>query len=129
MRHKFKQKSVAEYVIAYSSYYLAAKNPFISGNSRVVIIDCTAAWIKAIKAISRGLIGAIGYGLIELAIIKTGKSTLLVYHARYSIRKRRMLYPVHNNGAYRYLTDVTFSSSLGRYKTGQKIIIGRGIST
>ena len=75
-----------------------------------------------------GVYDAFRNRLMELTVIKTGKSAALIYNARDGIRKRRVLYPVKHHRSDGYLPDIAFSPRFGRNNPCKQLIVSRRIS-
>ena len=73
---------VTEGVVADGGYHRAAENPLACGGFGIVIINCAAAWVESVECVAGGTVRAVGYRLVELPVVKTGKSAPLINHAR-----------------------------------------------
>ena len=73
--------------------------------------------------VARGGVGACGYLLIELPVVKAGKGAVLVDHARNGIGERGVFNAVEHYRAHSHLTEIRLAARLGGYYTREQVVI------
>ena len=69
-------------------------DPLAGGCDGIEVVDGAAGGISSVERVPGGPVGAVGNGLVKLAIIQTGEGPLLVYDAGHGVGEGGMVYSV-----------------------------------